>query len=188
MPSIKKLRLPSGNTYDIVDEGARELISELLNYTTYLGVTTTELTDGATTNPITIDGQSVTAVNGNIATYNSQEFIFNGTIWQKFGDLSALGALAYKNSVAVSTTATGSVSAPTISVNQPGTTAKVTGITSVGSMPTYTVENETLIFTAGATPTADTEKTFKTGDASYTASQPTFTGNAVDGVVTYSPS
>ena len=47
-------------------------------------------------------------------------------------------------------------------------------------MPTYTVANEVLTITAGSTPTADTEKTFKTSDASYSASQPTFTGTAVD--------
>ena len=64
----------------------------------YLGVTTTALTDGATTNPITINGEQVTAKKGNIANYGSKEFIFNGTAWQEFGDLSALGALAYKDS------------------------------------------------------------------------------------------
>lgn len=98
MADISKITLPSGTTYDIKDQGARDLISELLNYTTYLGVTTTALTDGSTTNPITINGSSVTATNGCIATYNTKEFIFNGTAWQKFGDLSGLGALAYKDS------------------------------------------------------------------------------------------
>ncbi len=104
MADISKITLPTGTTYNIKDQGARDLIAELLNYTTYLGVTTTALTDGATTNPITINGVSVTAQQGGIATYQSKEFIFNGTNWQKFGDLSGLGALAYKNSASGSTT------------------------------------------------------------------------------------
>lgn len=52
------------------------------------GVTTTELTDGATTNPITIDGESYTAVTGDMVAYGAEEFVFNGTAWQKLGDLS----------------------------------------------------------------------------------------------------
>lgn len=226
MPNIKQVTLPSGTTYDLRDSR----VDTLSGFTKYLGVTTTALTDGATTNPITINSQSVTAGAGDIVLYGNSEFIFDGTTWNAFGDLSALGTLAYKNSIAVSTTATGtvskptfsgselestgkftpsgsnasssvsgtcsvtpsgsistgtgtanytpagSVSAPTISVASAGSTAKVTGITNVGSMPTFTVANEVLTITAGSTPTADTEKTFKTGDASYSASQPTFTG------------
>ena len=98
MADISKVTLPSGTTYDIKDSTARQLIADLSNYTAFLGVTTTALTDGATTNPITIGGSSVTATTGNIVTYSSKEFIFNGTAWQEFGDLSGLGALAYKDS------------------------------------------------------------------------------------------
>lgn len=62
----------------------------------YIGVTTTVLTDGATTNPIEINGASVTAINGDAAIYNGNDFVFNGTIWQAVPQ--AFGALAYKNS------------------------------------------------------------------------------------------
>lgn len=55
--------------------------------THYKGTTTTPITDGATTNPITIDGESYTAVFGDIVTYQSGEFIFDGTNWCKFGDI-----------------------------------------------------------------------------------------------------
>lgn len=54
----------------------------------YLGVTTTSLTDGATTNPIVINGNNVTAKSSDWAVSNSKDFIFNGTIWQEVGDLS----------------------------------------------------------------------------------------------------
>ena len=54
----------------------------------YLGVTTTVLTDGAATNPITINGTSVTAREADWAIYGSSDYIFNGTTWQEVGDLS----------------------------------------------------------------------------------------------------
>lgn len=54
--------------------------------THFKGTTTTALTDGATTNPITIDGESYTAVIGDIVIYNSTEFIFDGSAWQSFGE------------------------------------------------------------------------------------------------------
>lgn len=57
--------------------------------------TTTALTDGATTNPITVDGESVTVEPGDFAIYNTQEFIFDGTQWNLLGDRVGLGELAY---------------------------------------------------------------------------------------------
>ena len=104
MAEISKITLPTGTTYDLKDAHARELIDEMSGYTDFLGVTTTALSDGATTNPIKINNADVTAKKGNIATYGSGEFIFNGTAWQAFGDLSGLGSLAYKNSATGSTT------------------------------------------------------------------------------------
>ncbi len=58
---------------------------ESVNPDAYLGVTTTPLSDGSTTNPITIDEKSVTAKSGQIVAYSDEEFIFNGTTWRKFG-------------------------------------------------------------------------------------------------------
>ena len=128
MANIKKITLPSGTTYDIVDQGARDLIDEMSGYTDFLGVTTTALTDGATTNPITINGASVTAKKGNIVTYGSAEFIFNGTAWQLFGDLSGLGDLAFQD------TASGTVAVPktyTTTVT-PSTTTKYVASSAAG--------------------------------------------------------
>lgn len=195
-PILYVIQLPSGNSYYVADDEVRQWIGDgttsgaekrlsdaesaitaLSNATHWVGITTTELTDGATTNPITINGSSYTAKSGDITQYSTTEFIFNGTAWQQFGaSLGTLKNFAYVDTGTVTITPAGSVSAPTISVSSAGATAKVTGITNVGSMPTYTVENGVLTITAGATPTADTEKTFKTGDASYSASAPTFTG------------
>lgn len=133
MGDISKITLPSGTTYDIKDTWARNAIDEMSGYTDFLGVTTTALTDGATTNPITINGSSVTAVKGNIVTYGSAEFIWNGTAWQAFGDLSGLGALAYKNSasgtVAVPKTFTTTVTPAAKNVSVTGTTAGTISLT-----------------------------------------------------------
>lgn len=134
-PYISKVTLPSGNTYNIKDAAAREAIAALEGGSYFLGVTTTPLTDQATTNPVTVDGQSVTVTNGNIVVYGNAEFIWNGSKWIEFGDLSNLGQLAYKDSVSLNkgtgdnvlgeaTTFTNASSAVTFSG---GTTDKVLG-------------------------------------------------------------
>ena len=131
MADISQIKLPNGTTYNIKDANARERIEALESFTTYLGVTTTALTDGATTNPITINGQNVTAQSGNIVLYGNQEFIFDGTHWNQFGDLSSLGSLAYKNTASGSFTPAGTVSQPTFN----GDTINSTGsFTPAGSV------------------------------------------------------
>lgn len=57
-----------------------------------VGETTTQLTDNATTNPITIDGQSYTAQPNDAVIYGNKEFLFDGTKWHEFGDLSGLAS------------------------------------------------------------------------------------------------
>lgn len=119
-PTTKKITLPTGNSYWVKDDEVRQWIGDgstsgaekrlsdaetaiaaLSNATHWVGITTTVLTDGATTNPITINGSSYTAVTGDIAAYQpsgqpEEEFIFNGTAWQKFGgSIGTLGAMAY---------------------------------------------------------------------------------------------
>lgn len=124
----------------------------------FIGKTTTVLTDGSTTNPIIVNGKSVTAKNGDIALYDKQEFIFDGTYWNAFGDMSGLGNLAYKNSASGSFTPAGSVAVTE-------TTDTVTGMASAGTLPTWTYNAETmnLTYNAGTLPTADTTKSVVTG-------------------------
>lgn len=110
MADISKITLPSGTTYDIKDATARAAIDALSGYVTYGGVTTTVLTDGSTANPISINGENVPAVTGMIVTYQSKEFVWNGTAWQEFGDLSAMGNLAFADTASASYTPAGSVS------------------------------------------------------------------------------
>ena len=67
----------------------------------FKGSTTTALTDGATTNPITIDGSSYTAVMGDMVIYGNKEFLFDGTSWHEMGDLSdTVGRKYYVSGVA----------------------------------------------------------------------------------------
>lgn len=53
--------------------------------THYRGTTTTPLENGSTTNPIVIDGESYTAVFGDVVVYGYTEFVFDGTAWSEFG-------------------------------------------------------------------------------------------------------
>lgn len=180
MPDIKKITLPSGNTYDIVDAGARELISALSGSTAFLGLTTTALTDGATTNPITVNGSSVTATTGNIVVYESAEFIWDGAKWVEFGDLSSLGDLAYKDTASVSfsggTTDKCLGSDATFTTSVTPTTSKlattsVPNVTAAGSASTWSFamgtgnDAETLIISGAnsVAPTLGTAITAATG-------------------------
>lgn len=54
----------------------------------YIGITTTPLYENATINPILINGVETYAKNAYWAVYNSIDYIFNGTIWQEFMDMS----------------------------------------------------------------------------------------------------
>lgn len=167
-------------TYDIKDSGARSLIADLEAYSDYLGVTTTELTDGSTTNPVTINGESVTAKKGNIVNYGSKEFIWNGATsgacWQEFGDLSALGDLAYEDTAEGSYTPAGTVSGTAVSYNP--TTESITPFGTAGTLPSLSVSGEVLSLDAGSLPTAGTAVSAVTALGSPTITDPTFSGTA----------
>lgn len=60
-----------------------EKLGSIENVVRYIGVTTTEISDGATTNPITINGASVTAVNGDMVYYSGAAYTWNGSLWQE---------------------------------------------------------------------------------------------------------
>ena len=178
MADIKQITLPSGTTYDIKDAVARQAATGGIHL---VGTTTTALTDEATTNPITVNGESYTAVNQDAVFYGKKEFVFDGTMWHEFGDMSGLGDLALKDSASGSFTPAGSVSAPTISVDTAGNTGTFsTGIEAAApSQPApsnavtyYSVSNEVLSLYQIGYGTASA----KTSDATYEATAPTFTG------------
>lgn len=184
MADLSKITLPSGTTYNLKDAKAREDIAAIeaaiAGGVTFLGITTTELTDGATTNPVTIGGQSVSAINGCIVIYDTKEFIWADadTSWHLLGSADEFGTLAYKNSASGSFTPHGSVSTPTITVTP--SNATVNSITDVGTLPTWTAtvanENLTISWSQGTLPTKGSDTTVVSGIQSATSSQPTFTG------------
>lgn len=135
MADISKITLLNGTTYDLKDAKARDDIaaiqSAIAGGVTFMGETTTALTDGATITSITINSKTVTAVKGYLVVYNSKEFVFDGSKWIEMGDLSVLGALAYKDSASGSYTPAGSVSQPTFTGNETTSTGNFTPAGSV---------------------------------------------------------
>ena len=160
--------------YTIKDAEARQLIEDIGHALYWVGVTTSELVDGATTNPITVNGESVTVKLGGMSSYSGSEFVWNGSAWQELGK-NNFGALAFKSSASGSYTPAG-----TITVDDGAdTTASVTPFGSAGSLPaaSWTISGETATFTfdAGALPTAGTAVDVVTASGARTA---TFSGTA----------
>lgn len=213
-PTMYEITLPSGNSYYLKDDEVRQWVGDgttsgaekrittletevakLSNATHWLGVTTTALSDGSTTNPITINGESVTAVSGDIVQdSNGNEYIFNDTAWQALGSsVGTLKAFAYVDTGSVTITPAGSNSSSSVtgscSVTPSGSvsgtavtlsTTNVGSVTNVGSMPTFTVANEILTITAGAVPTVSS---VTVADGVDTVTDPTFTGSASSGTI-----
>lgn len=107
MADISKVKIGE-ITYNVKDSTARQEISNLQSLTTgamhYIGTTTTKLTDGSTTNPISISGTDTTANAGDVVIYGEMEYVFNGTKWQEFGSTGSLKGLAFKDSASVTFT------------------------------------------------------------------------------------
>lgn len=174
MADISKITVPVlvegslvNTTFDIKDAGARQLINDLGNAVYWIGVTTNALTDGDTTNPITVNSESVTVKVGGMAQYSGEEFVWNGSAWQSIGK-NNFGALAFKSSASGNFTPAGSVTSEITG----GTNATVNSITAVGTLPSFSVSGETLTYTPGTLPTKgdDTSVVTATGTVSSTFS------------------
>lgn len=181
MANISQIQIPvtvNGEevltTFDIKDAWAREMIAALGNAVYWIGVTTTALTDGSTTNPITVNGETVTANVGGMAQYDGEEFVWSGSAWQSMGK-NNFGELAFANSVQATYTPQGTVSQPTATVTG-GTTTTVNSITNVGTLPSMSVSGEVLSFDAGTLPTKGVDTTVVNSVGTIEVSQPIFTG------------
>lgn len=203
MADISKITLPSGNTYDIKDAGARQLISELTGISLIVawnGTSTPVVANIPAGVVVTYNGTDYTGtLTANSATAGAfylvhstassvemdvyDEYVAIGAAgsksWERIGstsiDLSALGALAYKDSVTLSkgsgdnvlgeaTTFTAAASSVSFSG---GTTDKV-----LGSDAT---------FTTSVTPTTTNIKATASGTALSVTDDGTFL-KATDGV------
>ena len=192
-PTLSQITMPSGNVYDIEDSAARAAAAGAIKNN---GVSINALSEGASTNPISIGkpttsepadwdtdytnyytystvtgtfspvtgesapewqpdtywyAESFTAKPNDAVFYAKKECIFTADdLWHEFGDLTGLGSLAYKNSVSATYTPAGSIA---VASGGAGATETL-GVLSVS------VSGESLIFST-------TNKTVKTGDASY---------------------
>lgn len=158
-------------TFTIKDQEARDLIAGMGSAIIWIGVTTTPISDGDSTNPITINGQSVTAVGGNMTAYDGTEFVWDteSAVWQAFGT-GNLGNLAYQDSASGDYTPAGSV---TLTETVAPTTTTVNSISDAGESPYFTVSGETATFHVGTLPTKGTDTTVLTSAGTHTAA---FTG------------
>lgn len=193
---ISQVTMPNGDIVYIKDADARDEIDKLSSYTEFLGVTTTAIEDGTTTAVVSIDSKDVTAKKGDIVIYNKvfnagtlsektvpQEFIYDGTQWSLFGDLSAaanwLGDLAYNDTASASYTPSGSVE---VTLN-PTSGSVVGSVLTAGTVPTFEATEGTVltgVSTNGTLPTFEaTDATVLTG-VSTAGTLPTFTPTSTD--------
>lgn len=205
-PTIAHITTPSGTVYDLKDAQARSDIESIQRSVaggvSFIGQTTTEITDQSTANPITISGNSVSVIEGNLVVYGTKEFIYDGGKWIEFGDLGSLGSLAFKDSASGNYTPAGSVTVgnPTVVLDTDSKyvadSATGGGSVSAGSaaqctLPSLemTVQNENLAFSwnngsfVANTPTqvtlpSFTQQVIATGVESATSGSATFTGTA----------
>lgn len=178
MADISKITLPSGSQYNIKDTVARQEIETIKNTVTgamhYLGVTTIELSDGASTNPITIDSESVTAKSGDVVINGDMEFIFSDTDnkWHEYGNTGSLKALAFKDEASGEYTPAGTVSKPTFTGTESNVTVTVAASNSGNYTPAGTVSAPTF--------TGDKFEASASYTPEGTIKQPTFTGTKAD--------
>lgn len=193
---ISQITLPSGTTYHIKDAEAREelalLTQEITGALVFVGVTTTELTDGATTDKITVNGAEHTAEAGDVVIYGKKEFIYTSTgKWVELGDFgdlqSQLGDLAYLNSASGSYTPDGSITITPADYSVTSTgTAEINGEI---SQPTFTGEENQAVevegtiqavseITAGFTGTQGDVTVSGSVTAAGTVTKPEFKGTA----------
>lgn len=222
MANIYQITLPSGNVYNLKDLEARQDIENLKSSVTgamhYIGVTSSELSDGDATNPIVIAGNNVTPKSGDVAISGQKEFVFSDSDnkWHEYGSTGSLKALAFKDTASGNYTPHGEVSQPTFNGNTLESTGKYTpdgtvetnvdlnttvvnSIDSVGILPsctfpafTATVENEnlTLSWAAGTFSPGELPVRGKDTTVATTVKQVTsdFTGTEGDLTVSGKPS
>ena len=188
MADISKITLPTGSTYNLKDKQARDDIAAIQGAisggVTFMGETSTALTDGSTATSIVINSATITAVKGYLVVYNSKEFIFDGTKWVELGDLSLIGDLGWKDSASATYTPAGTVSKPTFTGTSSNVTITATDNTSGNYQPKGTVSQPTFTgssstFTGTITPhgSIDLTTTNKTATVS----------KASSGTATYTP-
>ena len=148
--------------------------------THWVDATTTVIADGATTNPIQVNGESYTAVAGDIVSYGNMEFIFSkGGVWREFGSTGSLKALAFKDSASGDYTPAGT-NAPSAVTFTGGTDGDfVTGYNDDAVAPSKAADtftpNALASFTEGAFTPAEIQEGFVTPGVAPSYSEGAFT-------------
>jgi hypothetical protein len=114
----------------------------------FKGTTTTALTDGATTNPITINSANYTAEQGDVVLVKDtdKEFVWTGSAWEELGDAGSHSKVGHTHPVSLTavastsgatTVATGSVSSSgggaTVVTGSSGTATFLKGVKASGT-------------------------------------------------------
>ena len=169
---INKITLPTGGVYWLRDEQARELIQSLAGGAmTFEGVSDdyANLYDYSHQATITMSGGGTFTASREgqvIIRADGKEFVWatigTDSMWQEFGDMSALKSFAYANTGTGTYAPTGTVSQPNATFSGTQATIKATGT------PSGTVSKPTF---------SGTQATIKTsGTPGGTVSKPTFSG------------
>ena len=189
MPDISKITLPSGSTYNIKDAQARSQIAALTggDAVVFIGVSTTELTDGGNQTP-RIDGMNVTPATGQLFFYETQEFIYGPDgKWHALGSLDSLGELAYQDSASTSYTPEGTLTPVTFTGQSSEVTITTTSDTNGNYQPAGTVTQPTFtgnILESSGNFTPSGEVTISINS---TENKTTTVSETVDGTTTYTP-
>lgn len=187
MADISKITLPSGSQYNFKDTQARADIeavqSAIAGGVTFMGETSTALTDGATASSIVINTNTITAVKGYLVVYQTKEFVYDGSKWIEMGDLSAFKALAYKDSATGNFTPAGSVSQPTFTGDENSVSITAADNTNGNYQPKGTVSKPSFTGTA----TTSTGKFTPEGSVGLTTTNKTATVSKTTGEATYTP-
>lgn len=191
MADISQITLLNGTTYNLKDTQARNDIAAIqaaiAGGVTFMGETTTELTDGSTASSITINNATITAVKGYLVVYNSKEFVYDGSKWIEMGDLSLIGDLGWKDSASTTYTPAGSVSQPTFNGTQSNVTITAADNTSGNYQPKGTVSQPT--FTGSSTTSSGkfTPSGSVTVTTNSTTNKTATVAPASSGTATYTP-
>lgn len=153
------------------------------------GSGTANYTPAGSVSQPTFSGNSLTSTGTFTPTGSVSQPTFTGDSATFTGSFTPSGSVSIAEGEGTANyTPSGSVSAPTVTVT-PSTTT-VNSIEAVGTLPSFgaTVSNENLSFTwsAGTLPTKGSDTTVATGISSATATAPTFTGDGVELVGSFS--
>lgn len=191
MADISKITLLNGTTYDLKDAQARSDIEDIRSAisggVTFMGETTTELTDGSTVSSIVINSKTVAAAKGYLVVYNSKEFVYDGSKWIEMGDLSLIGELGWKDSASGSYTPAGSVSQPTFTGTSSTVTITAADNASGNYQPKGTVSTPTFTGTATTSSGKFTPEGSVTVTTKSTENKSATVAPAASGTATYTP-